>query len=491
MALALMLASNSLKVIQKMTQLPQSFSRMVRGGLVAALLASSALVGVSVAASVNGPAAIQASVVPDFADLVARVKPAVVSVTTKMSAKPASDDGSQMMPGHRSGRVSEARGSGFIVSADGMVVTNNHVVADAQSVTVTLDDGRELTAKVLGRDARSDIAVLKIESKGELPYLTMASTVTARPGEWVLALGNPFGLGGTVTAGIVSARGRNIGAGPYDDFIQVDAPINHGNSGGPLFNQAGQVIGVNTAILSPTGGSIGIGFAIPSDMVKKVVAELESTGHVTRGYLGVETQPIDRGLATALHLGNAETAGALVATVAPDSPAAKSGLQAGDVLRAVDGHKLADPRALARAVADLKPGTEAKFEVLRDGETKSITVSLAAMPNDRTADAGTADKPDGIGVKLGLITPQLRAQLELPASAKGVIIAGVEPGSPAEQAGLKEGDVILGVGSRAVTTPAEAASRIRQAVKAGDNVALRVMRDGRAGYVAVETPSAG
>ncbi len=474
-----------------MTQFPPSLSRLARTGLVAALLASSALIGVSAAAPVNVPTAIQASVVPDFADLVARVKPAVVSVTTKMTAKPASDDGTPMMQGRRPGRVSEARGSGFIVSADGIVVTNNHVVADAQSVSVTLDDGRELTAKVLGRDARSDIAVLKIDSKTDLPYLALAETVTARPGEWVLALGNPFGLGGTVTAGIVSARGRNIGAGPYDDFIQVDAPINHGNSGGPLFNQAGQVIGVNTAILSPSGGSIGIGFAIPSDMVKKVVAELQSSGHVTRGYLGVETQQIDRGLAAALHLGNVETAGALVAAVAPDSPAAKAGLQAGDVLRAVDGHKLADPRALARAVADLRPGTDAKFDVLRDGEAKSITVALAAMPSDRTADAGAADKQDGIGVALAPITPQLRAQMDLPASAKGVIIAGIEPGSPAEQAGLKEGDIILGVGSRAVTTPAEAAGRIRQAVKAGENVALRVLRDGRAGYVAVETPSAG
>lgn len=474
-----------------MTHPTYSLSRVVRTGLLAMLLGSTALVGIATAAPVNLPPTAQASVVPDFADLVARVKPAVVSVTTKMTARPASDDGAAMRPGRQSGQASEARGSGFIVSADGIVVTNNHVVADAQSVTVTLDDGRELTAKVIGRDARSDIAVLKIDAKADLPYLTMADTVTARPGEWVLALGNPFGLGGTVTAGIVSARGRNIGAGPYDDFIQVDAPINHGNSGGPLFNQAGQVIGVNTAILSPSGGSIGIGFAIPSDMVKKVVAELQTSGHVTRGYLGVETQQIDRGLAAALHLGNAETAGALVAAVAPDSPAAKAGLQAGDVLRELDGHKLADPRALARAVADLKPGTETKFAVLRDGETKSITVALAAMPNDRTADAGAADKQEGIGVALAPITPHLRAQLELPASAKGAIIASVEPGSPAEQAGLKEGDIILGVGSRTVATPAEAASRIRQAVKSGDNVALRVMRDGRAGYVAVETPNAG
>lgn len=479
-----------------MTNSTYSLPRLMRTGLLAVLLGSSALVGVVAAgtpAPINPPLAAgpNLSNVPDFAELVARVKPAVVSVTTKMAVKPASDDGTPMQPGRRPGRTSESRGSGFIVSADGIVVTNNHVVANAQSVTVTLDDGRELTAKVLGRDQRSDIALLKIDAKADLPYLALAETVSARPGEWVLALGNPFGLGGTVTAGIVSARGRNIGAGPYDDFIQVDAPINHGNSGGPLFNQAGQVIGVNTAILSPTGGSVGIGFAIPSDMVKKVVAELQSTGHVTRGYLGVETQQIDRALAAALRLGNSDGAGALVATVAPDSPAAKAGLQAGDVLRAVDGQKLADPRALARVVAAFKPGSDAKFDVLRDGETKIITVALGAMPNERLADAGAADKQDGIGVNLAPITPQLRAQLDLPASAKGALIAGVEAGSPAEQAGLKEGDIILGVGSRAVTTPAEAASRIRQTVKSGENVALRVLRDGRAGYVAVETPQAG
>ncbi|MBC7634719.1 MAG: trypsin-like peptidase domain-containing protein, partial [Acetobacteraceae bacterium] len=412
-----------------MTKSPYSLPRLMRTGLLAVLLGSSALVGVGTAATpapINPPLAAgpNLSNVPDFADLVARVKPAVVSVTTKMAVKPASDDGTPMQPGRRPGRTSESRGSGFIVSADGIVVTNNHVVANAQSVTVTLDDGRELTAKVLGRDQRSDIALLKIDAKADLPYLMLAETVSARPGEWVLALGNPFGLGGSVTAGIVSARGRNIGAGPYDDFIQVDAPINHGNSGGPLFNQAGQVIGVNTAILSPSGGSVGIGFAIPSDMVKKVVAELQSTGHVTRGYLGVETQQIDRALAAALRLGNPEGAGALVATVAPDSPAAKAGLQAGDVLGAVDGQKLADPRALARAVAAFKPGSDAKFDVQRDGETKTITVALGAMPNERLADTGAADKQDGIGVNLAPITPQLRAQLDLPASAKGAIIAG-------------------------------------------------------------------
>ena len=484
-----------------MSHIPISYLRTARIALVAGLLGSSALVGLAAAAPSappqNAGLAVRA-VLPDFSDLVAKVKPAVVSITTKMIARPAADDDSTPAPGLRRGMpvpppggVAEARGSGFIVSADGFVVTNNHVVQDAKSVTVTLDDGRDLPAKVIGRDPRSDIAVLKIESTAALPYLELAATTDVRPGEWVLAMGNPFGLGGTVTAGIVSARGRNIGAGPYDDFIQIDAPINHGNSGGPLFNQAGQVVGVNSAILSPSGGSIGIGFAIPSDMVSKVVAELETTGHVTRGYLGVETQPIDKALAAALHLGDPENAGALVASVAADSPAGKAGLHEGDVLRAVNGVKLADPRALARAVAAIKPGADARLDVLRDGKVETIAVTVGSVPNETLADAGTAKRPDGIGVALAQLSPEMRDQLDLPPSVKGALIARVQPGSPAAQAGLREGDLILGVGTHAVASAEDAAGAIRKAVKSGNDIALRVMRDGKAGYVAVEVTQQG
>lgn len=484
-----------------MSHIPFSYLRTARIALVAGLLGSSALVGLAAAAPSappqNAGLAVRA-VLPDFSDLVAKVKPAVVSITTRMIARPAADDDSTPVPGLRRGmptpppgRIAEARGSGFIVSADGFVVTNNHVVQDAKSVTVTLDDGRELPAKVIGRDPRSDIAVLKIEAATALPYLELAATTDVRPGEWVLAMGNPFGLGGTVTAGIVSARGRNIGAGPYDDFIQIDAPINHGNSGGPLFNQAGQVVGVNSAILSPSGGSIGIGFAIPSDMVSKVVAELETTGHVTRGYLGVETQPIDKALAAALHLGDPENAGALVASVAADSPAGKAGLHEGDVLRAVNGVKLADPRALARAVAAIKPGGDAKLDVLRDGKVETIAVTVGSVPSETLADAGTAKRPDGIGVALAQLTPEMRDQLDLAPGVKGALIARVQPGSPAAQAGLQEGDLILGVGTHAVASAEDAAGAIRKAVKSGNDIALRVMRDGKAGYVAVDVTQQG
>ncbi len=283
--------------------------------------------------------------IPDFANLVVQVKPAVVSITVKLPADPADDSGIppgffgrpglRGMPSPSQGR-GEARGSGFIVDANGTIVTNNHVVDNAQSVSVTLDDGTRLPAMVIGRDARTDLAVLRVNAGHRLPFISLGESNDVRPGQWVVAMGNPFGLGGTVTAGIVSAEGRTIDASPYDSFIQVDAPINQGNSGGPLFTQDGKVVGVNTAILSPSGGSIGIGFAIPADTVRSVVAELERNGHVTRGYLGVDAQQVDGTISAALHLAG-ESKGALVASVEGDSPAAHAGLQPGDLIEAVDG----------------------------------------------------------------------------------------------------------------------------------------------------------
>ncbi len=314
-----------------MTQIDRPSPRRWRGALLAGLLASSALAGLAIP-GIAAPPANDAPIatplhrVPDFADLVAQVTPAVVSITTEIGAQPAADAGPMRPRGPRG----EAKGSGFIIDADGTVVTNAHVVAEARSVRVTLSDGTELPAKVVGRDTRTDLAVLKVATDRKLPWLELGKSAEVRPGEWVIAVGNPFGLGGTVTAGIVSARGRDIGAGPYDDFLQIDAPINRGNSGGPLFTQDGRVVGVNTAILSPSGGSIGIGFAIPADKVRTVVAALQRDGHVTRGYLGVETQPLNAGLAAALRLpGDGAPRGALVAGVSPGSPAAKAGLRAG------------------------------------------------------------------------------------------------------------------------------------------------------------------
>ncbi len=312
-------------------------NRRLRGAFVAGLLGATALGGFAafhgVLADTTAPAAAIApaappAVLPDFAALVARVEPAVVTITSKLDVHQAADEGQgmqqmpfgfRMPPGMQRperGHAVEARGSGFLIDADGSIVTNNHVVKDATAVTVTLADGTQLPAKVIGRDERSDLAVLRISAGRKLPFIDLGDSSKVRPGEWVVAVGNPFGLGGTVTAGIVSALGRDIGSGPYDDFIQIDAPINQGNSGGPLFTQDGHVVGVNSAILSPTGGSVGIGFAIPSNMVRTVVADLEKDGHVTRGYLGVEAQPVNTAMATALHLGgqNAnEGGGALIA----------------------------------------------------------------------------------------------------------------------------------------------------------------------------------
>ena len=261
-------------------------------------------------------------------------------------------------------------------------MTNNHVASAGNEFTIKFDDGTELPAKLVGRDPRTDLAVLKVSADHPLPALKLGDSDHVRPGEWVLAVGNPFGLGGTVTAGIVSALGRDIGAGPYDQFLQIDAAINQGNSGGPLFTQDGKVIGVNTAILSPSGGSIGIGFAIPSSLVKNVVNQLVADGHVTRGYMGVELQPLTADIASGLGI-DRDAHGALVASVQPDSPAAKAGLRDGDVIQAVGDHKITNPGELARTVADIKPGDSAKLSILRDGHETPVTVTIATLPDDR------------------------------------------------------------------------------------------------------------
>ncbi len=364
---------------------------------------------------------------PDFTDLVTQVKPAVVSITTKLQASPAADEDGPQLPmpfrqfpfggmGPQMGpqmHAVEARGSGFIIDANGTIVTNNHVVKDAKSVSVTLDDGTQLPAKVIGRDPRTDIAVLKIDAHKQLPYIQLGNSANVKPGEWVVAMGNPFGLGGTVTAGIVSASGRDIGAGPYDQFIQVDAPINQGNSGGPLFTQDGKVIGMNTAILSPSGGSIGIGFAIPSDMIHTVVAQLEKTGQVTRGYIGVEAQQVSDTMAKAMHLD--AKSGALIAGVQSDTPASHAGLEPGDVITAVNGQTVKNPRDLAVDVAAVQPGDEAKLQVLHNGDSKTVSVKVGQMPNEQMASNDTgpvvagADRPGAGAAVAGSAQPARRA----------------------------------------------------------------------------------
>ena len=476
--------------------------------LAAALLAGTALGGLgtslapATAQSTPAPIATQpVAATPGFGDLVSRVRPAVVTITSTETApvQPAASRGSDEdamprgpfgVPGRgqpdAASRTMKALGSGFLVDAEGHVVTNNHVVAGATKVVVTLDDGRELEAKVMGRDPRTDLAVLKVDAGAGLPFLSLGDSDKARPGDWVVAMGNPFGLGGSVTAGIVSARGRDIGAGPYDDFLQVDAPINRGNSGGPLFGTDGTVLGVNTAIYSPSGGSVGIGFAIPSNVVKQVVAELEAHGHVERGFLGASTQKVTPAMAAALKLPKAE--GALVADVQPDGPAAAAGLKPGDVVMAVNGAAVHDPRTLARQVAALHPGATVQLAVQRDGAAQTLSAKAEALP-EQVADAG-AQVPHGTGGKIGLALAPLdqaaREGLNIPAGTKGAVIAAVRPDSPASEAGLRAGDVLVGVGNRLVTTPEEAVRAIGSRDGKGA-LALRVLRDGHSLFVAVPT----
>ena len=480
--------------------------------LAATLLAGTSLSGIAIghnawadsATPVNPvDAQVQPRTLPDFTGLVAQVKPAVVSITNKMNPTPAAfeqgqSDGpmqqlpfpfNQMnpnMPQHQSHAV-EARGSGFIITADGLVVTNNHVVKGARTLSVTLDDGTVLPAKVIGTDPRTDIAVLKISSAHPLPFIQLGNSRDVKPGEWVVAMGNPFGLSSTVTAGIVSAISRDIGAGPYDQFIQVDAPINQGNSGGPLFTQDGKVIGMNTAIFSPSGGSVGIGFAIPSNMIRTITAQLEKGGTVVRGYVGVEAQQITPSTAEAMHL--KENGGALIAGVQPDSPAASAGLEPGDVVEAVNGTKIASPKDLAINVSSIQPGEQVHLSVLHDGQAKDVSVRVGTMPNEQTAGndhQGNAEHRGQIGLALAPLSPDMRDQLDVPDGVKGALVQGVQPGSPAESAGLQPGDIIVSVGKQAVTSPADASRAMRSALKGNDHaLALRVIRNGQPVFVGV------
>jgi serine protease Do len=342
---------------------------------------------------------------PSFADVIERVKPAVVSVRVRVQQAAARDDDrpqfsapdlppghplerffrqfregergprSEARPGPRGG-VRQSQGSGFFVSADGYIVTNNHVVDNGSEVQVVMDDGKTLDAKVIGTDSKTDLAVLKVEGS-DFPYVKLAAQ-KARVGDWVMAIGNPFGLGGTVTAGIVSAQHRDIGQGPYDDFIQIDAPVNRGNSGGPTFNLAGEVVGVNTAIFSPSGGNVGIAFAIPASTVDQIVTALKTDGSVTRGYIGIQMQPVTREIAEAIGL--KEPRGALVAEALKDSPAAKAGIRTGDTIVAVDGQPIREARDLSRKIAAVAPGKSVGVTVYRDGKERQVTLEVAQQP---------------------------------------------------------------------------------------------------------------
>jgi serine protease Do len=419
-----------------------------------------------------------------FADVVDKVKSAVISVRVKIDAgKRAKEsspfpkdspldrffrrfgdpDAPDVGPSQRGGRnIVTGQGSGFFISADGYAVTNFHVVEKADNVEVTLDDGRVLTAKVIGTDQRSDVALVKVDAAGNLPFVKFAEG-NPRIGDWVIAVGNPFGLGGTVTAGIVSARGRDIGAGPYDDFIQIDAAVNRGNSGGPTFDVEGEVIGVNTAIVSPSGGSVGIAFAIPAETVKAVVKQLKDNGKVTRGWIGVQIQEVTPDLAE--DLGLKAPRGALVAEPQAGSPAAKAGIESGDVIVSVNGKEARDSREVARVISNLPPGSSATVNVIRKGEEKSFNVVLGNLPDQREANASPeTPRQKGTSVpKLGVsVAP----------SADGVIVTNVDPDGLAAEQGIRSGDVIIQAGGKRIASAGDLRSAVETAQKTGRHTVL-------------------
>ncbi|MBN8996484.1 MAG: Do family serine endopeptidase [Rhizobiales bacterium] len=438
-----------------------------------------------------------------FADIVDKVRPAVVSVRVKSLRSDVSADGDgmpgfDMPPGSpmekffkqfRQGpggmkpkaQPSMALGSGFFISEDGYVVTNNHVIDKEQSVTVITDDGTEYTAKVVGKDEKTDLALLKVDAKDvKFTYVKLADK-ESRVGDWVVAVGNPFGLGGTVTAGIVSARGREIGAGPYDDFIQIDAPVNRGNSGGPTFNMNGEVIGVNTAIFSPSGGSVGIAFDIPASTVKQVIGDLEAHGTVVRGWLGVQIQPISKEIADSIKLDG--TKGALVADPQKDGPALAAGLKAGDAITAVDGNEIKNPRDLAAKIAAYAPGTSVKITYWRDGASHDVEVKLGKLPSD---DQLASNQDDGSGSEAQSSLSDFGLALGPSDDNKGVVVTDVDPNGQAAERGLQPGDVILSIGDTAVKAPADIEKKVADAKAGGSKaVLLRVQSGDQTRYVAL------
>jgi serine protease Do len=450
-----------------------------------------------------------------FAQLAAKLSGVVVNISTTQApatpgAKGSSDTqpqspgspldqffrdffGDRGAPGGPNGLAPQTAslGSGFIIDPSGLIVTNNHVIADAEQITVTLSDNTALRAKVVGRDPISDLALLKVDAKKPLPAAVWGDSSKTRVGDWVLAIGNPFGLGGTVTSGIISATARDIHAGPYEDFLQTDASINRGNSGGPMFNLAGEVIGINTAIFSPSGGSIGIGFAIPSALARPVIDQLKATGKVERGWIGAQIQPVTDDIAEAIGLDKSR--GAMVASIDPASPAAQAKLRPGDVILAYAGQPIDRSRQLPRLVADTPPEKAVKLAIWRNGKTEEVRLTVAALdPNRPPPPAPEPEKAkppssiDALGLKLAKLTLDLRKQFSLPDAAKGVVITEVPPASAGAAEGLRPGDLVIGAGDAPVTTPEEVQRSAAAAKKAGrKNVLVRVERDGITRFVAL------
>jgi serine protease Do len=449
-----------------------------------------------------------------FADIVEKVKPAVISVRVKMEApsdtmtfnfggedspfrgspfedffkrfaQPGPNGRSEAPPNApRRRQYATGQGSGFFITADGYAVTNNHVVDKAESVEVTTDDGKSYTAKVIGTDPRTDIALIKVGGRSDFPFVHFGDQ-SPRIGDWVLAVGNPFGLGGTVTAGIVSARGRDIGAGPYDDFIQIDAAVNKGNSGGPTFDVDGNVIGVNTAIFSPSGGNVGIAFDIPAETVKTVVAQLRDHGSVTRGWIGVQIQPVTADIADSLGMKNSR--GALVAEPQSGSPADKAGIKSGDVIVSVNGEAVEDARNLARRISSLSPGTSVRLGIIRSGREDTLTLTLGELPRERQARAEVEEHQEQSSTDV----PRLGLSLA-PAKngGEGVVVTSVDPNGNAGDR-FKNGDVILDVNGKQVSSPADVRKAVSDAHAGGKRTVLMRVKSGQATrFVAVPIDNA-
>ena len=455
--------------------------------------------------------------IPSFAGLAQQVMPAVVNInTTKtIAAGPRrpyprgqdpfeqffGEDFWERFGGRRGPQKQRSLGSGFVIDNAGYIVTNRHVVNGADDIDVQFSNGKSYKAKLVGEDAKTDVALLKIKPESKLPTVPLGDSSKLQIGDWVIAVGNPFGLEHTVTAGIVSARDRVIGAGPYDDFIQTDASINPGNSGGPLFDQRGRVVGIATAIFSQSGGNIGIGFATPINLARAVVDQLRTSGKVTRGWLGVGIQPLGPDLRQALGLGDLE--GALVSDVQHNSPAEKGGLKRGDVVVALNGKPVVEPGALSREIAMMKPGTDVELRVIRDGHERELTVHIGQLPEDRRApdddndelggepgghgDAGHGETVGDLGLALDNLNDAMRRQLGYGREVSGPVVTGVASGSPADDAGIRPGDVILQVNRKEVANAAAAS----KALAAAEPPILLLVRRGESTVFVTLSPARG
>jgi len=449
-----------------------------------------------------------------FADLSDKLLPTVVNIATSQTLKrpgpqaglPNIPPGSPLAdlfkdflgPQQNTPKHVTSLGTGFIVDPSGLIVTNNHVIQDSDDITVQLNDGTTLPAKLIGRDEKTDLALLKVTPKKPLPAAHFGDSDKARIGEWVIAIGNPFGLGSTVTAGIVSARNRDINSGPYDEFIQTDAPINRGNSGGPLFDMNGDVIGVNSAIYSPSGGSVGIGFSIPSNLVRNVVAQLRAHGTLVRGWIGVRIQAVTEDIAQGLDAPSAS--GALITDVTPKGPAAKAGIQNGDLIVGFDGKPVGDSRALPRAVAETPLGKTVPVDILRKGKKQTVRLTVAKLQDDKPMKATPKPaaplqqqqkKPKSrvsqLGLSLAALDGDARAQFRVPGNVQGVVVTDVSPDSAAAEKNFRPGDVIVQVQSQNVRTPDDVARHVDEQAKAGKKIALLLVnRGGDLAYVALK-----